>query len=200
MLIIFCTQELEEQRYGRNKNTTVNSTYINSGKYRKKFDNISNNAVLNRRLFQLAKQMLKHRSGTLYEDMYWIELDSMEIVAEEIDTDIEEMVVYSAKTKDIVKKSRNLLTIHSHPNSYPPSISDINSNFSNNYSVGIVICHNGKIYMYSADEEIPTDYYNLTVAEYLKQGYNECDAQVKALEEITKKFSIRFKEVTDNDL
>ena len=54
--------------------------------------------------------------------------------------------------------------------------------------------------MYSADEEISQDYYNLAVAEYLKQGYDECNAQVKALDEIKKKFNIRFKEVTDNDV
>ena len=44
---------------------------------------------------------------------------------------------------------------------------------------------------------ISQDYYNLTVAEYLKQGYNECDAQIKALEVIKDKFNIRFKEVID---
>ena len=54
--------------------------------------------------------------------------------------------------------------------------------------------------MYSAGEEISQDYYNLTVAEYLKQGYNECDAQVKALDEIKTKFNIKFKEVMDNDV
>lgn len=92
------------------------------------------------------------------------------------------------------------MTIHSHPNSFPPSISDINSNFCNNYSIGIIVCHNGKIYMYSAEEEISRDYYNLTVAEYLKQGYNECDAQANALDEIKNKFIIRFKKVMDNDV
>ena len=54
--------------------------------------------------------------------------------------------------------------------------------------------------MYSAEEEISRDYYNLTVAEYLKQGYNECDAQVNTLDEIKNKFNIRFKEVIDHDV
>ena len=82
----------------------------------------------------------------------------------------------------------------------PPRISDLNSNFWNNYSIGIVVCHNGKVYMYSTDEEISQEYYSLTVAEYLKQGFNEDDAQIEALEEIKKKFNIRFKEVIDNDV
>ena len=200
MLTINCIQEIEEQRHGRNKNTTINNTYINSGGYRKKFDSISNDESLNRLLFQLAKKMLTHRTGTLYEDMYWIDLESMKIVAEETDAEIEEEIIYSTKTKNVIKKYCNLLTIHSHPNSFPPSISDLNSNFLNNYSIGIIVCHNGKIYMYSADEEICPNYYYLTVAEYLKRGYNECNAQVKALDEIKKKFNIRFKEVMDNDV
>lgn len=200
MLVIYCTQEIEEQRYGRNKHTTIDHTYINSGEYRKKFDYISDNLPLNRMLFKLAKKMLLHRSGTLYEDMYWVDLNTMEIVAEETQTDVEQEIIYSKKTKDVVKRHNNLLTIHSHPNSFPPSISDFNSNFSNNYSVGIIICHDGKIYMYSAAEDISKDYYNLTVAEYIKQGYNEFDAQIKAIEEIKEKFEIKFKEVTDNDV
>lgn len=76
-------REIEEQRYGRNKNTSVNFSYIESGEYRRKFDAISNNIELNRLLYKLAKKMLKHRSGTLYEDMYWIDLDTLEVIAEE---------------------------------------------------------------------------------------------------------------------
>lgn len=46
----------EEQRYGRNKETLVNHSYIESGEYRRKFDNISDNAELNKLLYQLAKK------------------------------------------------------------------------------------------------------------------------------------------------
>ena len=152
--VIFYTQEIEEQRYGRNKSTQVNHTYINSGNYRNKFDAISNNTKLNRILYQLAKKMLLHRSGTLYEDMYWIDLDTLEIVGQEIDRNIEEAIEYSKQTESIVKKYQNLLTIHSHPNSFPPSIADFNSNYFNNYAIGIVICHDGKIYIYNAEESI----------------------------------------------
>lgn len=197
MLIIIYIQEIEEQRIGRNKDTIINNTYINSGEYRRKFDYISDNPKLNRLLYQLAKRMLIHRSGTLYEDMYWIRLENIEIVAEEINSIVEKEIVYSEKTKKIIRSNSNLVTIHSHPNSFPPSISDINSNFSNEYSIGIVICHDGRIYMYSAEEHISEDYYNLTVVEYLKQGYNEDEAQRLALQEIKEKFNIQIKEVTE---
>ena len=38
-----------------------------------------------------AKEMLKHRSGTLYEDMYWIDGDTGEIVASALDEKIEKV-------------------------------------------------------------------------------------------------------------
>ena len=78
------SEYLEFQRYGRNKSTLVNSKYISSGEYRKKFDKITNNADLSRLLYSKAKEMLIHRSGTLYEDMYWIDSEKVDIITREI--------------------------------------------------------------------------------------------------------------------
>lgn len=194
------TKELEEQRYGRNKQTTIDHSYINSGDFRKKFDCISDNLKLNRLLYSLAKQMLEHRSGTLYEDMYWIDLDTIKVVASELTSNIEEQISYSKNTIKTVQTHNNLLTIHSHPNSFPPSISDLNSNYINGYAIGIIICHDGKIYMYSVSEEINETYYGMTVAEFLNQGYTEDEAQLIALNHLKERFHIQFKEVTVNDV
>ena len=191
---------LEEQRYGRNKQTVIDSKYINSGAFRKKFNNISSNQKLNRLLYKLSKQMLSHRSGTLYEDMYWIDLNSVKVIASELTCESEEQISYSPKTIKAINTHHNLLTIHSHPNRFPPSISDLNSNYSNSYSIGIIACHNGKIYMYSVSEPINETYYSMTVAEYLNQGYNENDSQLMALNHIRENFNIQFKEVTGDDV
>ena len=53
--------------------------------------------------------------------------------------------------------------------------------------------------MYSAEERINVNYYKLTVEDYLKNGYNEDTAQIEALKELQKKFSIYFKEVPEDD-
>lgn len=58
-----------------------------------------------------------------------------------------------------IQGRKGLITMHSHPNSFPPSISDLNSNFVNEYDIGIVICHDGKIYIYLSDQEINAGYY-----------------------------------------
>lgn len=148
--------ENEKQRAGRNKHTLVNHSYILSGAYRRKFDLISKSSVLNKLVYQCARKMLEHRSGTMFEDMYWIDVSTNSVVAREINC------IY----------------------------------YENGYAGGLVICHNGKIYMYSSNKKISKEYYQLTVAEYMKQGYNENEAQIYALNELQGHFAIRFKEVT----
>ena len=192
-------RELEQQRKGRNKNTIIDYNYISSNRYRKKFDYISNDKKLNKLLYKIAKKMLLHRSGTEYEDMYWIDLINGKIVCKITDSKYKKKILYTTTIKKMIKKSENLLTIHTHPDSFPPSIDDINSNYDHNYEIGIVICHDGRVYMYSAEERINVNYYKLTVEDYLKKGYNEDTAQIEALKEMQKKFSIYFKEVTEDD-
>ena len=192
-------RELEQQRKGRNKNTIIDYNYISSNRYRKKFDYISNDKKLNKLLYKIAKKMLLHRSGTEYEDMYWIDLINGKIVCKITDSKYKKKILYTTTIKKMIKKSENLLTIHTHPDSFPPSIDDINSNYDHNYEIGIVICHDGRVYMYSAEERINVNYYKLTVEDYLKDGYNEDTAQIEALKELQKKFSIYFKEVTEDD-
>lgn len=88
-----------------------------------------------------------------------------------------------------------MLTLHSHPSSFPPSINDLNSNFENDYGLGVIACHNGKIFLYDSHEKIEPDYYNLVVANNIRSGYNEFDAQIEALQKISKHFEIKVKEV-----
>ena len=195
-------KETEFQRLGRNKSTQINKTYINSGEYRKKFELLSYSKELNRLIYKLAKKMLKHRTGTEFEDMYWVDLDTLMVVAKELNAKKIREVVYSDKTKKIVRKYKNdltkrLLTIHTHPSSFPPSIPDFNANYENEYNIGIVICHDGKIFLYSANEKLNENYYNLLVAKKLGQGYNDYEARINALQEMQKAFAIMVKEVMD---
>ncbi len=192
--------EDEGQRYGRNKDTAINHTYINSGSYRRKFDFISNSPDLNRLIFQLSKKMLEHRSGTKFEDMYWIDAAHRRVIAKETESCSEEQIVYSNSIRSQISKYENLITLHSHPNSYPPSINDLNSNFINHYGLGIVACHDGKIFKYASNQEIREDYYKMVVEKYLKKGYNEYEAQIEALKELVTKFDIMVKEVTEDGM
>lgn len=185
----------EEQRYGRNKETLVNHSYIESGEYRKKFDRISDNAELNKLLYQLAKKMLWHRSGTLYEDMYWIDAENLCVVASETTCDLEQQIVYSEATRKAIRGKEGLVTIHSHPSSFPPSLADFNSNFVNGNGIGIVCGHDGRVYKYWAEEEIAEISYEFYKEECYKTYRDEGMAQEKAICEMRKFYTIGFEEV-----
>ena len=188
--------ELQEvQRYGRNKDTAINQRYIDSGQYRSKFDKISDDKDLNRKVYQIAKKMLKHRTGTLLEDMYWIDIDSLKIVASETDQKIASKVRYSKKTKEAIEKNTNLLALHTHPNSMLPSINDFNSAFKNGYHLCMVCCHDGKIFLYHAKRHVHEFLYKGQITKYKRRGYNDYDAQMIVLEELQRNNDIFFKEV-----
>ncbi len=187
---------LEYQRYGRNKNTLVNKTYIDSGEYRRKFDNITDNPNVNKTLYDCAKTALKHRSGTKLEDMYWIDSKTGKILLSVTDSTDERAIIYTDKIRNTIKSNESIVTLHTHPSSMPPSASDFNSCYDNKYKIGFVACHNGKVFGYTSNEEINENLYNRYIAAYILDGYSEYDAQIAALNEIKRNYAIDFWEVT----
>ena len=192
-MFIFVTKE--QQRYGRDKSTVINHAYINSGAYWNKFDKISDNKDLNRLIYHLAKKMLKHRSGTQFEDMYWIDIDTLEIVAAETNQKKEGSIKYSKRTKKAIKEKRRLLVIHTHPNSMPPSVADYNSAKIHNYEKGVICCHNGQVYCYQSYAYLWEYFYWSTVEKYKKLGYDEINSQLRALSDYAEKGLVLNEEV-----
>ena len=190
--------EFEEQRYGRNKNTLVDHSMLEGGSYRRKFDEISNNPKLNKLLYQLSKKILNHRSGTMQEDMYWINPETLEIVAEITDSRENLKITYTESVKKGIRNSENLITIHSHPMSSPPSLDDINCNAMYHYSLGVVVCHNGSIYIYSSEEQISREYYGRKLEEFYRELYDMDAACLAVLQKLSDDNHILFKEVTIN--
>lgn len=186
---------LENQRYGRNKSTLVNKTYINSGEYRNKFDRITDNKDVSRILYAKSKEMLKHRSGTMYEDMYWIDAKTGDIIASALNEKSKSSVTYSETIKKLILGKTNLIAMHTHPHSFPPSAADFNSAFLHGYEKSIVLCHDGKVFQYISYEIINKDLYNMYIQKFLKQGISEFQAQLEALNKIKENYSIDFWEV-----
>lgn len=195
---------LEYQRTGRNKDTVINQTYISGGEFRNKFDKIVENKNISRILYGKAKEMLNHRSGTKYEDMYWIDADTGEIIAGIVDAVTEEEIVYNSSVLKKLYGHANIIAMHTHPNSMPPSIPDFNSLYEHCYDLGIVVCHDGKVFTYTSGEEIRESLFDLMIAEYYDEYYNgnvenerkfEYEAQLSVLQEIEKSYDINFEEV-----
>ena len=186
---------LENQRYGRNKVTLVNKTYIESGEYKRKFDNISENKAVNKTLYDCAKAALKHRSGTKFEDMYWIDGNTGEIIASALNEKETSGVVKSKRRNKVLARYGNIYAIHSHPASMPPSATDFNCFFEQGYSKAFVACHDGTLYSYTSEQEVSIELYNLYVSKFASNGYSEKEAQLKALAKLKENHKIDFWEV-----
>ncbi len=188
---------LEYQRYGRNKSTLVNKTYIESGAYRYKFDSITDSRVVNRVIYLKAKEMLLHRSGTLIEDMYWIDQKTGTVAACIVDQseEVENRIKYTQVVRKAIAGRRDLIAIHTHPQSMPPSVFDFNSVFYNSYALGVVICHDGKVFCFTSKEEISERLYVLYVENGINEGMTEYDSQFAALNRLKRNYTIDFWEV-----
>lgn len=186
---------LEYQRYGRNKDTLVNKAYIDSGEYRRKFDNLTENPDVNKAIYDSAKKALKHRSGTEFEDMYWFDGDTGNILFSVTDSKDKHAIAYTNKIKEAIKNKNNIITIHTHPSSMPPSIDDFNSCFNNEYKMGVVACHNGRVFKYTAGQSVSKSLYILYIGEYLDSGKSDFEAQIKALNKLKENHLIDFEEV-----
>ena len=139
--------------------------------------------------------MLVHRSGTLYEDMYWIDPETLQVVASETNCELEQRIIYSEATKKVIQGNKGLWTIHSHPNSFPPSLEDFNANYMNENGLGIVCCHDGKVFCYLATEQIARETYNFYEKLYYSQFKDEYQAQEKAWMKLKEFSKIEFEEV-----
>lgn len=186
---------LEYQRYGRNKQTVINHTYIDSSEYRHKFDHITDNDDVNRIIYAKAKEMLKHRSGTKIEDMYWIDGNTGDIVASILNEQQEEQIIYTSSVLKAILGKKNLIAIHTHPNSMPPSIADFNSAFQNGYAISLVFCHDGKIFQYVSNKPLSTYIYERYIDEFKESGLQEFEAQLRALDKLKQNYDIDFWEV-----
>lgn len=189
---------LENQRYGRNKSTLVNKTYVDSGEYKRKYDSATDNKEVNKSLYDCAKKALKHRSGTAFEDMYWIDGETGRVMLSVTDSADERTITYTDRIKKCIQTNNNVVTIHTHPSSMPPSIEDFNSCANNGYAKCFVAYHNGVLYGYHSNEMINPKLYNLYIQKYMNGGFSEMEAQVKTIKKLSQSFDINFWEVSYN--
>ena len=61
--------------------------------------------------------------------------------------------------------------------------------------MGVIACHNGKVYIYKSQKDVPQRLYSLYIANYLGDGYNEEEAQIRALAKLSRSYRIYIKEV-----
>lgn len=149
-----------EQEYGipyGKYAVNADMNYINSERFARKFDGITENKAVNATLLKCARSAIAHRNGTLYEDMYLIDGDTGEIMAQQLNSECEQGVFYNGDIRAAIAKAKAenipLIAFHSHPEGYPPSVDDFNKAFENNYFLAVIAGHNGQVYVYYPPKE-----------------------------------------------
>lgn len=131
----------------------INKELINSEIYRQKFLGITGNNKVDEKILQCAREMLRHRSGTIKEDLYLIDMDTGETILKQFSSNSPSSVHYTQDMIDSISKAhrekRRILAIHTHPTEVPPSAYDFRSMRNNGYSLGVVCTHTGVVYTYT---------------------------------------------------
>lgn len=157
------------------KDTVINRKVIESSDYRKRFNQVSDRTDVNRKAWQLAKEMLNHRSGTRYEDIAFIDyLSGKAKINKNYNKESTAKPSKSMKKMLQVAELNTIIAIHNHPGSSVPSIPDLRACIQRGYKKGIIVCHNGKIYIYSVNADKYIEPIAASALDLLeKRGYTE---------------------------
>lgn len=197
-------REDEYSHKGIDRATQIDKAVIESSDYRRLFDNATDNPILNKTLYNCAKEILFDRSGTRYESMRWIDgetgkvllkFDSMGKRNNLIGKQYELKVLYNESLLQKFIGHNNIVVIHNHPNSTAPSAGDFNSAFKHNYKFGFIAAHNGRVYKYRSNEEIDVDLYDAYWQDCVRNGFDEINAQLVTISKFSENSNIFFTEV-----
>lgn len=165
----------ESKKKYKYADTVVKKSLLTSSEYRKKFNQVSGNSKVNRRAWNISKDMLNHRSGTRFEDLAFINVVNGQYAVNK-DYDVESKAKMNKAMKQLLEESESgtIIAIHNHPGSSVPSIPDIRVCIQRGYKKGIIACHDGKVYIYSVDSKKYNEPIAMSALDRLeKKGYTE---------------------------
>ena len=183
----------------KSSENSVNLDYISSKEYHNKFKGITNNRIVDEQIYTQSKAMLTHRNGTDKEDMCLIDSSTGKIVGRQSSSQSDFGIEYNDSLINAIAQNppNTLISIHNHPTNNPPTGSDFVSNGRNKYKLGIVVTHDGKVFIYKAGKQpFTATSFGKTVDKYRGEEYNlsEYDAIIKTLEEYRQCYGIEWSE------
>ena len=135
--------------------TVIDRKQIASAEYRKRYSVLPETKKVQRKVAAEAKTMLRHRSGSKYEDLSFVDSTTGKVLTQTGYRKQNEVSPTKAMKKMLKETEEyTIIGIHNHPSSSTPSIQDIYAARDRKYKYGIVAGHDGTIYKYSARGEI----------------------------------------------
>jgi len=184
------------RRVGTN---AVDLNYISSESFRRKFNQITDNSTVNDALRKYATAMLTHRKGTDGEDLYIIDAQG-NLLLRKIAGENELGVEVSKEEANMLRTlyPGETIGIHNHPTNILPTGSDFVVAGYRKYKSGIVVTHDGRVFLYKAgNKPFRSEFFNRVVDKYYSAPYNYDieKAHKKALSDFKKECGIEWKEL-----
>ena len=133
----------------------IDRKQIASAEYQNKFNALGENKRVIRSVRAKAKEILRHRSGTKYEDLAYIDSKTGKAYINKLYNKASSAKP-SREMNKILKAADDytIIGIHNHPNSTTPSIGDILAAVERKYKYGLVVGHNGTVFKYTIIGEV----------------------------------------------
>lgn len=141
----------------------------------------------------MVSRMLRHRSGTPFEDLYVFDLTEGEVLACVLDASKPFEVMPSREMRRRMSKAleegHEVVTVHNHPGSSAPSYADLLSLHRNGASYGVIACHDGSFYRYSRVKDTKPDF-DIEDENLFERFYNSFQSKPTFLGELEKRYGI----------
>lgn len=175
----------------------VDLGYINSQEYKNKFLQITDNPNINRAIYERSKAALTHQNGKYTEDLSVIDENGNLIGTTSSKIDNETKYTKSLNKKIFSRPKHSLIAIHNHGTNYAPTGSDLSSAGFHKYLLGIVCCHDGKIYKYSVKNAkvFTRELFDNTVDKYVNRAYTKEKAIIQTLFDFQRDYGIEWSEI-----
>ena len=149
----FFQKEAELEQDNGDRTTYINRELIFSNDYERAISSLNENPKCTRIIIRAARKMLEHHHGDSYEDLCFIDSNTNKYLTQKhYRVNIREV----KPTRKMVRMTEDnpfIISVHNHPTNGFPSPSDFRSCAILGYKYGLIVCHNGSIYMYSVRKD-----------------------------------------------
>lgn len=152
--IPYMERGITSKKIPKNSAYSVNWETVHSNKYKRKYNGITGNAKTDESIYKYAKAGLTHRDGTDREDLYIISKSTGTVLGKNITSTEAFGVRINDSIRSAVKNNQgDLIGLHTHPDSTPPTGSDFETAFKRGYYLGTVACSDGSVYIYGCADQ-----------------------------------------------
>ena len=142
-----------------------------------------------------ARRILAHRRGTTGEDLYAYDLTTGRrldsVVSSKEEFGVKPSARMSKRIAAAISKGHEVATMHNHPGSSIPSAADLLSIKATGCKFGVIVAHDGSIYVYEIVGE-PAPRYNLDQDTLSFVYSRRSDDEAKAFEAIEQLLGVRI--------